>query len=352
MTSTTLQQLATLVGGSLTGDGAIEITGAAIIRDAGPSDITLADHEKLTGELETCIAAAVVVPTRFHPTGIAFIAVENVHEAFAKIVQIFRPELQRPRVGISAVAHISSKAKLGTDVDVYPAAYIEDDVEIGNGSTVHSGVRILSGCKIGKHVTIFPNAVIYDNTVIGDHCIIHANAVIGAYGFGYNTVDGRHELSAQLGNVEIRSHVEIGACSTIDRGTYGSTLIGEGTKIDNQVMVAHNCLIGRHNLLCSHVGIAGSCTTGDYVVMAGQVGIGDHVNIGDQAVVAAKSGVMADIPPGESHLGIPSTPLRQQMVMQAAFSRLPAIRKQLQKLERKVEGMNEKMESRSSREAA
>ena len=167
-------------------------------------------------------------------------------------------------------------------MDVYPFATIGDDVTIGAGSTIHSGVHIMAGSRIGEDVTIFPNAVLYENTVVGARCLIHAGAVLGAYGFGYEQVDGRHQLSAQLGNVELGADVEVGAGTTIDRGTYGPTVIGEGTKIDDQVMVAHNCRIGRHNMLCSQVGIAGSTTTGDYVVMAGQVGVRDHVNIGDR----------------------------------------------------------------------
>ena len=133
-------------------------------------------------------------------------------------------------------------------------------------------------------MTIFPNAVLYENTDRRRRATIHASAVLGAYGFGYELVDGRHVLSAQLGNVVLGADVEIGAGTTIDRGTYGPTIIGDGTKIDDQVMVAHNCRIGRHNMLCSQVGVAGSTTTGDYVVMAGQVGVRDHVHIGDRAV--------------------------------------------------------------------
>ena len=167
---------------------------------------------------------------------------------------------------------------MAEDVDVHPLATIGDDVTIGAGSTIHSGVHIMAGSQIGEDVTIFPNAVLYENTVVGPRCLIHAGAVLGAYGFGYEQVEGRHRLTAQLGNVVLGADVEVGAGTTIDRGTYGPTVIGEGTKIDNLVMVAHNCHIGRHNMLCSQVGIAGSTTTGDYVVMAGQVGVRDHVH--------------------------------------------------------------------------
>ena len=226
-------------------------------------------------------------------------------------------------------------------MDVYPLATIGDDVEIGAGTTIHSGVHIMAGSRIGEDVTIFPNAVLYENTVVGPRCLIHAGAVLGAYGFGYELVDGRHQLSAQLGNVEFGADVEIGAGTTIDRGTYGPTVIGEGTKIDDLVMVAHNCRIGRHNMLCSQVGIAGSTTTGDYVVMAGQVGVRDHVHIGDRAVLGAMAGVTNDVPEGSRMIGIPATPEREQKIKQAMMSRLPEMRQQLKRLQAAVDKLTQ-----------
>ena len=144
---------------------------------------------------------------------------------------------------------------------------------------------------------------LYEYTQLGDRVVLHAGTVVGAYGFGYRQQGGRHLPTAQLGYVHIESDVETGAGVTIDRGTYGATRIGEGTKIDNQVMIAHNCQIGRHNILCSQVGVAGSCRTGDYVILAGQVGLKDHITLEDNVVVAAQSGVMHDIPAGEAHMG-------------------------------------------------
>jgi UDP-3-O-[3-hydroxymyristoyl] glucosamine N-acyltransferase len=198
-------------------------------------------------------------------------------------------------------------------------------------------VRIASGCRLGENVTVFANAVLYENTVVGNRVLIHAGAVIGCYGFGYVTREGRHALSAQLGAVTIGDDVEIGAGTTVDRGTYGNTSIGCGTKIDNQVHIGHNCRIGRHNLLCAQVGIAGSCTTGDYAVMAGQVGLKDHIDVGHRAVVGAKSGVMHNVADGEVVLGIPATPSRQQMIQQVAVGKLPELRKELKVLTKRVE---------------
>lgn len=333
----TLREIADLIGGRLTGDGNLPITGAETIRDVHPGEITLADKPKLAIALAACSASAAIVPESFTPTGMPYITVADVHRSFAKVVAFFRPPRKQRNIGVSPQAYVSPTAKIGLDVNIHPGASIGDDVEIGDGATIFSGAQVMAGSKIGEHVTLFPNVVLYENTVVGPRSVIHSGSVIGAYGFGYETVNGRHLLSAQLGNVEIGADVEIGACTTIDRGTYGPTVIGEGTKIDNQVMIAHNCRIGRHNILCSHVGIAGSCVTGDYVVLAGQVGIKDHVNIGDRAIVGAQSGVMCDIPTAAHYLGSPAMPERDQMHVYATQARLPEMRKQLKALQRMMD---------------
>jgi UDP-3-O-[3-hydroxymyristoyl] glucosamine N-acyltransferase len=227
---------------------------------------------------------------------------------------------------------------------------VGDDVRIGSGTTIHAGARIMAGSTIGRDATIFPNAVLYENTVVGDRCIIHAGAVLGAYGFGYSLVDGRHVLSAQLGNVILGDDVEIGAGTTIDRGTYGPTSIGEGTKIDDLVMIAHNCRIGKHNMLCSQVGIAGSTTTGDYVVMAGQVGVRDHVHVGDRAVLGAMAGVINNVPDGCVMIGVPATPEREQKVKQAAFAKLPEMRREFKKLRAAVDKLSRQLGENPPRE--
>jgi UDP-3-O-[3-hydroxymyristoyl] glucosamine N-acyltransferase len=335
----TLAELATLVGGQLVGDGQLPILGAATVRDAGPGQITLVDQAEKAHLLGQCQAAAVVTPKGFAPPGLPAIQVDDVHAAFAAIVSHFSPQRQLPRIGISPRAVVSPCASIGVGVDIHPFATIGDGVTIGDGATIHSGVHIMAGSQVGERTVIFPNAVLYENTIVGPRCIIHANVVLGAYGFGYGFADGRHVLSAQLGNVVIGADVEIGAGSTIDRGTYGPTTIGEGTKIDDSVMVAHNCRIGRHNMLCSQVGVAGSTTTGDYVVMAGQVGVRDHVHIGDRAVLGAMAGVTNDVPAGARMIGIPATPERDQKIKQAAFSKLPEMRRQLKQLQRAVEAL-------------
>ncbi len=333
----TLGELAALVEGRLVGDENILIQGAASLRDAEPGQITLVDGDGKNHLLQQGRATAIIAPQNFNCRDIPAILVDDVHRAFAIVVLHFHPQRQERRIGISPLAAVSPTAQIADNVDVYPYASIGDDVIIGAGSTIHSGVHIMVGSLIGENVTIFPNTVLYEDTVVGPRCVIHANAVLGAYGFGYGFADGRHVLSAQLGNVILGADVEIGAGSTIDRGTYGPTVIGEGTKIDDLVMVAHNCRIGRHNMLCSQVGVAGSTTSGDYVTMAGQVGVRDHVHIGHRAVLGAMAGVTNDVPEGARMIGIPATPEREQKIKQAALSKLPEMRQQLKKLQRIVE---------------
>ena len=219
---------------------------------------------------------------------------------------------------------------------VGPLAVIGADVMIEPGAVIHGGARIGAGCRIGRDAIIFSSAVLYDDTQIGDRVIVHAGAVLGAHGFGYRQEEGRHVGQPQLGRVVVENDVEIGANTTIDRGTYGATTIGEGTKIDNQVQIGHNCKIGRHNIICSQVGVAGSTTTGDYVVIAGQVGVRDHIHIGDHAVISAMAGLSNDVAPKSVMMGIPATPVREQKLKQAALAKLPAMRREFRAIKQAI----------------
>ena len=329
----TLAELAKLVGGTCTGDPSLVIRGAAPIHNAVQGDITFVSNAEKLFSLQNCKASAVVVPKEVNAEPFATICVADAVKAFETIAKIFSPPRTDLQLGISPQAVLSPSAKLGKNVNVGPFAVIGNDVVIGDNVTIHPGVQIMSGCRIGDGSMIFPNAVLYENTVLGKRCIIHACAVLGAYGFGYDSSSGKHLLSAQLGNAVLGDDVEVGACSTIDRGTYGPTFIGEGTKIDNLVMVAHNCRLGKHNLICASTGIAGSTTTGDYVVMAGRVGVKDHVHIGKGAVLGAMAGVIGDVPAGSRMVGIPATPEKDQMRMQVAKAKLPEMRRELKALQ-------------------
>ncbi len=354
---TSLAELARLVQAACNGtnedrcDDALIITGAAPLRDAEPGQITLLEDPRAADQLAASAAAAVVVPLGFQPTNKRFLAVADPRRAFTQIVEHFRPPRVARRIGVHPAAFVSPNAVLADDVDVYPGVYIGDDVRIGPGSTIHPHVCLLPGCQLAEHVEIFPHAVLYHDTIVGPRSVIHAGAVIGSYGFGYQTEAGRHHRAPQLGYVLIEADVEIGAGTTIDRATYGVTTIGAGTKIDNQVMIGHNCRIGRHNLLCSQVGIAGSATTGDYVVMAGQVGVRDHVTIGDQVTLGARSGVGSDITKPGRYFGAPPLPDREQLQVLFSLQKVPAMRQQLKEMQKRLAEL-EQLIGRTPREDA
>jgi UDP-3-O-[3-hydroxymyristoyl] glucosamine N-acyltransferase len=339
MTATVLE-LARLVGGEVVGDEGQAIHGTGVLDGAGAGEITLLDKAEKVKLLAGSSVAAVVVPRGVAlPPGLTAIVVDNVHAAFTRIVTHFRPSRGTGPMGVHPDARISPDAQIGAGVTIHAGAIIDGDVAIGDRTTIYPGVHLMPGCRIAEDVTIFAGAVLYENTIVGPRVMIHAGAVVGCYGFGYTLRGGRHERTAQLGHVEIQADVEVGACTTIDRGTYGPTVIGEGTKIDNQVQIAHNCRIGRHNLICAQVGIAGSTTTGDYVVMAGQVGVRDHVHIGDRAILGAKAGVSNDVPGDSTHFGIPAVPERVQKLRFAAIAKLPEMRRQLRQMQHMVDAL-------------
>jgi UDP-3-O-[3-hydroxymyristoyl] glucosamine N-acyltransferase len=324
----TVQRLADLVQGEVRGDAARTIVAAHPLGDAGPDDVSFLEGEKQLRLLSDCRAAALVVPTALLDklpkiSSIVFIAVPDALSAFVILVEFLhgRP-LEGPH-GIDPLASVHPSAVIGPEVSIMPFACVGAGTVLGARCRVGSGVVLGRDCRIGDDVILHPNAVLYDGTILGARVIVHANAVLGADGFGYRLHQGQHRKVPQLGWVEIGDDVEIGACATVDRGTFQATRVGPGTKIDNLVMIGHNCRIGSHNLLAGQVGIAGSTATGTYVVMAGQVGVADHLNIGDGALLGARAGVAQDVPAGERHLGTPARPEREAKRILLSLARLP-----------------------------
>jgi UDP-3-O-[3-hydroxymyristoyl] glucosamine N-acyltransferase len=270
----------------------------------------------------------------FAPSGreVTVLEVADPFTAFATIAGHLHPPLPREVPGIDPRANVDAAARLGADCAVGPFASIGAGTTLGARCRLHPGATVGRNCRLGDDVELHPHAVIYDGCVLGNRVIVHANAVIGADGFGYRPTDGRHVKLPQFGNVEIADDVEIGAGTTIDRATYGSTTVGPGTKIDNLVQIGHNCRIGRHNLIVSQVGIAGSCTTGDYVVIAGQVGVADHVHIGNGAVLGARSGIHRDIGANERILGAPGRPESEEKRILLSLEKLPELRRDVRHL--------------------
>jgi UDP-3-O-[3-hydroxymyristoyl] glucosamine N-acyltransferase len=328
----TLQQLAELVHGQVVGDGNLAINAARPMSEAREGDITFVEDDKHAALLHGCLASAAVLPASVRADSLAVIQVADPLSAFVTIVRHFQGRAEPPPHGIDPRACVHAAASVGEGASIFPFASVGEGSIVGARCRIHSGAVVGRYCRLGDDVTLYPNAVLYDGTVLGQRVTVHANAVLGADGFGYRLHDGSHIKVPQLGHVEVGDDVEIGACTTIDRGTFQPTRIGVGTKIDNLVQVAHNCQIGRHNLFVSQLGIAGSSSTGDYVVIAGQVGVVDHVHIGDRAVIGAKAGVTKDVPPGQRMLGVPATPEREQKRILMTLERLPEIRKDIQRL--------------------
>ncbi len=227
---------------------------------------------------------------------------------------------------------------LGDGVTVMSGAVIGEGCRLGAQTVVMSGVVVGTGVEIGARCTVHPNVTLYDRCVIGDDVIIHAGAVIGSDGFGFAREADRHRKIPQVGNVVIEDDVEIGANVTIDRATFGSTLIGRGTKIDNLVQIGHNVQVGEHSILVAQVGISGSTRLGSRVVFAGQSGAVGHIRIGDGAVVGAKSAVTHDLPAGAFVVGHPAIDAGIWKRAVAVFERLPQLRRRLMRLEKSGRG--------------
>ncbi len=315
--SQTVSALAVLVSGEVRGESARVITGAEALESAGPTDLSFVQDDKNLSRLKLCTAGAVLITPLAAQTLSAelpfrLIIVAEPQVTFQKLLPLFRRAQVRPARGISPAAWISPSAKVGPDCFIGPGVYIGAEAEIGPDCDLYPGAYVGANCRLGTGVTLHPHVVLYHDVSVGDRSILHAGAVIGADGFGYRFEGGRFHKIPQLGSVEIHEDVEIGACATIDRGAIGPTVIGAGTKIDNLVMVAHNCELGRHNVFASQVGLAGSCTTGDYVRLGGQVGIKDHVTLNTGCAIGAKGGVHKDVPAGETWIGYPATPEQEQ----------------------------------------
>lgn len=337
----TVAELAQLIHGDVTGEGDRVIEDVAALDCVTPRTVSYIENSRRLKRLAGLTPGALIVPRGSvedaqKVLACPLIAVDDPQGAFIGLMLHFRPLPARDTTGISPQALIDPSVEIGSNTNIHRTAVIEAGVTIGSGCDIHAGVVVRRGCRLGDEVTLHPHTVLYPGMQIGSRVIIHANAVIGADGFGYRFQQGQFIRIPHTGTVVIEDDVEIGAGTTIDRAMVGETLIGRGTKIDNMVMIAHNCRIGKHNALASQVGFAGSVSTGDYVRCGGQVGVADHLKIGEKASLGGKTGVMADIEAGTTQYGIPARPDKEQIRIQLALQRLPELVKKVQELEQKL----------------
>jgi UDP-3-O-[3-hydroxymyristoyl] glucosamine N-acyltransferase len=337
----TVAQVAEKLKGEVIGDGSVQLTGLAPADKARPGELTFAENAAYFAAAEKSQAAAILVAEPFVSASKALIRVANPRVALARVLPVFFPPEEHP-CGIHPSAVVSESARIDPSAHIGPGCIVGPRVKLGPRSVLMANNDLRADCDVGEDACLFPNVVLYRNTRIGRRVTIHAGTVIGSDGFGYVLDEGRHRKVLQLGQVIIGDDVEIGANAAIDRGTLGPTIIGEGTKIDNLVHIAHNVVIGRHCMIMGQVGFGGSTTLGDYVVVASQAGIADHLKLGNQAVIGAKSGVMRDIPDGGRVLGIPAAPDRQAKRQMIAAQQLPDLIHRLRELEKHVEQLAEK----------
>jgi UDP-3-O-[3-hydroxymyristoyl] glucosamine N-acyltransferase len=332
----TAAQIADQLQGEVLGDGSIQLTGFAPADCARAGDLTFADNATYFAAAEQSQAAAILVAGPFALSKKVLIRVTNARVAVAKVLPVFFPAEESPR-GIHPSAVIDASAQIDATAHIGPHCVVGARVRLGARSVLMGGNHIGRDCRIGDDACLFPNVAVYAQSQIGHRVSIHAGTVIGSDGYGYVFDEGRHRKVRQVGTVIIHDDVEIGANAAIDRGAIGATVIGQGTKIDNLVHIAHNVVLGRHCLVMGQVGFAGSTRLGDYGVVASQSGISGHLKLGNRVTVGAKSGVMRDIPDGGTVLGIPAGPDKQAKRQMIAVQHLPELIRRTRELERQVQ---------------
>jgi UDP-3-O-[3-hydroxymyristoyl] glucosamine N-acyltransferase len=338
----TLSELALLVDGNIVRGGLdLSLAGVAALDVATSGEASFYGNEKYHSQFLTTKAGAVIAPAgeTGGPESTALITVSNPSLAFAAVVKHFAAAAKQLQAGIHPRAIVEPGVDLDpTKVRVQAGAVIMTGAKIGDGSDIGPNVVIGEEAILGKDCRVMANVTIRERCVIGDRVILQPGCVIGSDGYGYEFSGGRHVKIDQVGIVEIGDDVEIGANTTIDRARFGKTQIGEGSKIDNLVMIAHNVVIGKHCLIVGQTGIAGSAKIEDYVTAAAQVGIVGHITVGAKALLTARTGVTASIPGGETYAGKPALPIRDELKQQALLRRLPKLMDRVKKLEKQIGG--------------
>ncbi len=345
----TLSEIASIIQGSIVGDEKTIITALSPIDNIASQSLVFAEGSDNLKRAEQSEAAAILVANTITEVQKPVIRVVNPFKSFIQLLTYFNPpHASKPGVHSSAV--ISPDVILGENVSIGPGVIIESGSMIGNDCVIKGKSYIGHQVKLGNNTTIYPNVTIYDNSIIGDRVIIHAGAVVGSDGFGYTFEKGRHIKIPHFGQVIIEDDVEIGVNTVIDRATIGATVIGEGTKIDNLVQIAHSVRLGKHNILCAFTGIAGSSTSGNNVVFAANVGVSDHVTIEDNVILGARAGVppKKHLKQGNIYLGNPARPKDKAIEQELAPTRIPFMRKNIQLLTEKVNKLAEKIAQREA----
>jgi UDP-3-O-[3-hydroxymyristoyl] glucosamine N-acyltransferase len=315
----------------------------SVLEHAQEGDIVFVEKEKRLPEALHSPATAVIVPRNLHHLDKPGILTDHPRHAFARILQLLS-EATPARQGIDPTVRMGTNVTLGQDVSIGAYTIVGSNVKLGNRARIGPSCFIGDDASVGDDCVLHARVTLQHEVTLGNRVKIHSGCVIGADGFGYFPVNGEHQKMPQIGTVILEDDVELGANTTVDRGTFGPTRIGRGTKIDNLVQIAHNVRIGEHCILCAQTGISGSTTIGNGVVIGGQAGIGDHITIGDGTVIAARGGVISDLPPHSFVSGYPAGPHRDKMKVEAAIRRVPELLKTVRALSRTVASLSAERE--------
>jgi UDP-3-O-[3-hydroxymyristoyl] glucosamine N-acyltransferase len=331
----TLNEIAAFLGGDISGDGSIVIERIRGIEEAGEGDLTFLANPKYRKKLETTAASAILVAPMTVCPGKNLLIVADPYAAMGRLLALFYPEEEEP-TGIHADAWIEAGADVSPEAVIYPGVHIRRGARVGSKAVLYPGVFIGRDAAVGEASILYPRVTIYRRCLIGRRVILHAGVVVGSDGFGFAKPGVENIKIPQVGYVQIDDDVEIGANTTIDRGTLGRTWIQRGVKIDNLVQIAHNVVIGEGSIIVAQVGVSGSAQLGKGVVIGGQAGLVGHIRIGDHVMVAARSGVHKDIPPHQIVAGTPHMPHREWLRMEACLPKLPEMRGALADLQRRI----------------
>ncbi len=340
----TVNQVALMLNGTVEGDGNQKVFTVAKIQDGTTGAISFLANLKYEEYLYTTQSSAVIVNTDFVPkkeVKAALIKVKDAYSAFGNLLEQYKQLLTFSKKGIDHNAHISNSAQLGADLYIGASAFIGDNVSIGDNCKIYPQVYIGDNVTIGHSTILYPGVKIYDHCKIGNHCTLQANVVVGSDGFGFAPQpDGSYKTVPQIGNVVIEDHVDIGANSTIDCATMGSTIIKRGVKLDNLIQIAHNVIIGEHTVIAAQTGISGSTEIGPFSMIAGQVGIAGHIKLAEGTKIAAQSGIAKSISePKKNWMGSPAIELTDHLRSFSIVKKLPELWKQLRQLKEEVEAL-------------
>ena len=339
----TAGQIAAFLGGTVEGDGDIKVNTFAKIEEAGPGCLTFLANPRYTHYIYTTGASAVLVSNSFEAEGdisAALIRVENPYEALSRLMRMVDQVLNPQPAGVEQPSFVADGVTVPEEAYIGAFAYIGEGVTLGKGVKIYPNVFVGRGCEIGEGTILYPGVKVYPRCKVGKRCIVHAGAVIGADGFGFAPdAEGKYEKIPQMGIVSIGDDVEIGANTTVDRATMGRTVVGDGTKLDNLIQVAHNCVIGNDTVMAAQVGVAGSTHIGSHCMVGGQVGFAGHITIGDNVQIGAQSGIPNNVAAGSRLMGYPAVASREFLRQAALIKRLPSMADELRRIVKTVDAL-------------